>query len=246
MRFDGRARRGPIPKDNANKTMSIKTNLDRIRERINFAADRAGRDPAVVRLVAVTKTVQADLIKEAADCGVDVIGESRTHQAAEKRPLVDRELEWHMIGHLQSRKAGQAVELFDMVQSVESLSTARALQKKCEQAGRSMPILIEVNTSGEERKSGVRPDEAEAFARETAALPNLIVEGLMTMAAFTPDPEQARPSFHMLRDLAGRLKEMNIEGARFDALSMGMSNDFEVAIEEGATMVRIGTAVFAP
>ena len=226
--------------------MSIKTNLDRIRERINFAADRAGRDPAEVKLVAVTKTVQADLIKEAADCGIDIIGENRVHQAAEKRPQVDRRLEWHMIGHLQSRKAGQAVGVFDMVQSVESLSTARALQKRCEEAGRSMPILIEVNTSGEGQKFGVRPDEAEAFAREAAALPNLLVEGLMTMAAFASDPEQARPSFRMLRDLAGRLEEKNIEGARFDALSMGMSADFEVAIEEGATMVRIGTAVFAP
>ena len=226
--------------------MSVKTNLDRIRESINFAADRAGRDPADVRLIAVTKTVQADLIIEAADCGVDIIGENRVRQAAEKRPMVDRRLEWSMIGHLQSRKAGMAVEVFDMIQSVESLSTARALQKRCEEVGRSMPILIEVNTSGEEQKFGVRPDEAEAFAREAAALPNLLIEGLMTMAAFTSDPERARPSFRMLCGLAGRLKEKNIEGASFDTLSMGMSNDFEVAIEEGATMVRIGTAVFAP
>lgn len=229
--------------------MSVKTNLDRLRERISRAAERARRDPAEVRLVAVTKTVEADLIKEAADCGVDIIGENRVHKAAEKRPLVDRPVEWHMIGHLQSRKAKQAVELFDMVQSVESVSTARALQKRCEELGRSMPVLIEINTSGEDQKFGVLPDgpeSAEALAREVAAMPNLRVKGLMTMAAFVPDPEQARPSFRTLCELAERLKEKNIPGACFDVLSMGMSNDFEVAIEEGATMVRIGTAVFAP
>ncbi len=150
-----------------------------------------------------------------------------------------------MIGHLQSRKAKEAADLFDMVQSVESLSTARALQKRCSETGRIMPILVEVNTSEEEQKFGLSPDGVESFVREVAGMPNLRIEGLMTMAAFVPDPEQTRPCFRLLRETTERLREKNIEGARFDVLSMGMSNDFEVAIEEGSTMVRIGTAVFA-
>jgi pyridoxal phosphate enzyme (YggS family) len=209
--------------------MSIKANLERLRERISRAAEKAKRDPSEVRLVAVTKAVGADLIREAIDCGIDTIGENRVHQAAEKRPLVDSPIEWHMIGHLQSRKARQAAELFDMVQSVESISTARALQKRCKDAGRSMPILIEVNTSFEEQKLGISPDETEAFAREIAAMPNLRIDGLMTMAAYASDPQSARSSFRMLRELAEQLEEKSIAGASFDALSMGMSGDFEVA-----------------
>jgi pyridoxal phosphate enzyme (YggS family) len=209
------------------------------------AADRVKRDPSEVKLVVVTKTVGVDLIKEAIDCGVDIVGENRVHQAAEKRPLIDSPIEWHMIGHLQSRKARQAVELFDMVQSVESMSTAQALHKRCEEAGRSLPILIEVNTSFEGQKFGISPEEAETFVSGVAAMPNLHVEGLMTMAALTADPQEARTSFRILRELAQRLRGKNIEGASFDVLSMGMSGDFEVAIEEGSTMVRIGTAVFA-
>lgn len=225
--------------------MSVKSNLARLREKIERAAEGARRDPAAIKLVVVTKTVGVDLIKEAVDCGVDIIGENRVHQAEEKRPLVDAPVEWHMIGHLQSRKAKQAVGLFDMVQSVESVSTANALQKRCAEAGRAMPVLIEVNTSGEDQKFGVSPEALESFARETAAMPDLRIEGLMTMAAFLPDPEMVRPSFRLLGELAEDLKGKNIEGAGFDVLSMGMSNDFEVAVEEGSTMVRIGTAVFA-
>ncbi len=226
--------------------MSVKANLARLRERIERAAERAGRNPADIEIVVVTKTVGPDSIQEAVDCGVSIIGENRVHAAAAKRPEIAGPVRWHMIGHLQSRKAGQAVEFFDMVQSVESISTARALQKRCAEAERVLPVLIEVNTSGEEQKYGVAPNEAESFIREAASMKNLRIKGLMTMAALLPDPEQARPSFRLLRDLAESLKRKNIAGAEFDVLSMGMSNDFEVAIEEGSTMVRIGTAVFAP
>ncbi|MBI4831807.1 MAG: YggS family pyridoxal phosphate-dependent enzyme [Candidatus Lindowbacteria bacterium] len=225
--------------------MSIKTNLARLCERIERAAERARRNPADIKLVAVTKTVAVDKIKEAIDCGISVIGESRVHEAAEKQPLLERAVEWHMIGHLQSRKAKEAVELFDMIQSVESISTADALQKRSAETGRVMPILIEVNTSGEEQKYGVAPGEAESLVREIATRRNLRIEGLMTMAALVPDPEEARPAFRRLRELAKMLREKNVEGAKFGVLSMGMSNDFEVAIEEGSTMLRIGTAVFA-
>lgn len=216
----------------------------RLRERIGRAAERAGRDPAEIRLVVVTKTVGIDKIKEAIDCGVGIIAENRVHEASTKQAQIGRSVQWHMVGHLQSRKAKQAVELFDMVQSVDSVSTAGALQKRCAEAGRSMPILVEVNTSDEEQKYGVSPDEAEPLIREIASMQNLRVEGLMTMAALLPDPEGARPAFRRLRELAERLREKGIEEACFQALSMGMSNDFEVAIEEGSTMLRIGSAVF--
>jgi hypothetical protein len=225
--------------------MSIKTNLERLRERIERAAERAGRSPADITLVTVTKTVGVDKIKEAIDCGARRLGESRVLEAAEKQFLIGRSVEWHMVGHLQSRKAKQAVELFDMIQSLESVSAADALERRCSEMGRVMRVLVEVNTSGEEQKYGVAPEGAESLIREIATRRNLRVEGLMTMAALAPDPEQARPSFRLLRELAERLKEKNIGGASFDALSMGMSDDFEVAIEEGATMLRIGTAVFA-
>lgn len=220
-------------------------NLTRLRERIGRAAERAGRDPAQIKLVVVTKTVGIEEIRKAIDCGVGIIGENRVREASAKQPEIGRSVQWHMVGHLQSRKAKQAVELFDMVQSVDSLSTAGALQKRCAEAGRSMPILIEVNTSNEEEKHGVSPDEAEPLIREIAVMQNLRIEGLMTMAALVPDPEEARPSFRRLRELAERLREKGIEGAGFDTLSMGMSNDFEVAIAEGSTMLRIGSAVFA-
>ncbi len=224
--------------------MSIKSNLIRLRERIDCAAERVGRNPADITLIVVTKTVEIDKIKEAIDCGVRIIGESRVEEAAEKHAIIGRSVEWHMIGHLQSRKAKQAAELFDMVQSVESVSTAQALQKRCAEASRTMRILIEVNTSGEEQKYGVSPDGAESLIRETAAMQNLHIEGLMTMAPLVPDPELARPSFRRLRELAERLRLKKIAGADFHTLSMGMTNDFEVAVEEGATMLRIGTAVF--
>lgn len=224
--------------------MSIRSNLENIRGRINRAAERAGRDPADIQLCVVTKTVPVEMMREAIRCGIDIIGENRVHEAAAKQPDVGRAVAWHMIGHLQSRKAKQAVPLFDVVQSVESLSTATALEKRCAELGRSLRVFIEVNTSGEEQKYGVAPAEVERLVREIAPMEHLQIEGLMTMAAFVPDPETARPSFRQLRRVADRLRERDIAGARFDVLSMGMSNDFEVAVEEGSTMVRIGTAIF--
>lgn len=216
-----------------------------MRERIGRAADRAGRNPGDIQLVAVTKTVATDKIREAIDCGIKIIGENRVPEAADKQPQLGRSVQWHMVGHLQSRKAKQAVEIFDMIQSVESVSTAQALQKRCAEAGRTMPVLIEVNTSGEEQKYGIQPQHAEEFVRWTAGLDRLRVKGLMTMAPFVPEPEMARPSFRQLRQLSEQLRNKGIEGVGFEILSMGMSNDFEVAIEEGSTMLRIGTAIFA-
>lgn len=224
--------------------MSVQSNLERLRRKIRETAERSGRDPAAIKLCVVTKTVPVEQIKAAIACGVDIIGENRVHEASEKQPQIGRSVEWHMIGHLQSRKARQAVELFDMIQSVDSASIAQALEKRCAEAGRALRILIEVNTSGEEQKYGVSPGEVERLVREIAPMERLHIEGLMTMAAFVPDPEMARPSFQQLRQISERLREKDIHGARFDVLSMGMTNDFEVAIEEGSTMLRIGTAIF--
>ena len=225
--------------------MNIEKNLIRLRERIERAAQRAGRNPEEIQLVVVTKTVGTDKIHQAIECGVSKLGENRVHEASAKQSEIGRSIEWHMVGHLQSRKAKEAVKVFDMVQSVESISTARALQKRCTETDSLMPVLIEVNTSGEEQKYGVSPDDAEPLIYEVAGMHNVRIRGLMTMAALVADPEEARPSFRRLRELAERLREKDIEGAHFDILSMGMSDDFEVAIEEGSTMLRIGTAVFA-
>jgi pyridoxal phosphate enzyme (YggS family) len=224
--------------------MSVQSNLERLQEKIQKTAEKSGRDPAAIKLCVVTKMVPVDKIKAVIACGVDIIGENRVREALEKQPQIGRSVQWHMIGHLQSRKAKQAVELFDMVQSVDSVSTAQALEKRCAEAGRSLRILIEVNTSGEEQKYGVSPGEVDGLVREIAPMEHLHIEGLMTMAAFVPDPEMARPSFQQLRQIGEHLRERDIRRARFDVLSMGMTNDFEVAIEEGSTMLRIGTAIF--
>jgi pyridoxal phosphate enzyme (YggS family) len=170
--------------------MSIETNLIRLRERIERAAHRAGRNPEEIQLVVVTKTVGTDKIYQAIDCGVSMLGENRVHEASAKQSEIGRSIEWHMVGHLQSRKAKEAVKVFDMVQSVESISTARALQKRCTETDSLMPVLIEVNTSGEEQKYGVSPDDAEPLIYEVAGMPNVRIRGLMTMAALVADPEE--------------------------------------------------------
>ncbi|RJP14006.1 MAG: YggS family pyridoxal phosphate-dependent enzyme [Candidatus Abyssobacteria bacterium SURF_5] len=225
--------------------MSIQSNLENLRRRISDAAQRAGRNPADIKLCVVTKTIPVARIQEAIACGVSIIGENRVHEATQKQPALGRSVEWHMIGHLQSRKARQAVELFDMVQSVDSVSTAAALEKRCAEIDRPMRVLIEVNTSHEEQKYGAPPADAERLVRQLGKMGHLRIEGLMTMAPLVSDPELARPCFRELRQTAQRLREQDFPGASFDVLSMGMSNDFEVAVEEGATLLRIGSAVFA-
>ncbi len=224
--------------------MAIEANLRHLRERISRTAEKTGRDPADITLVAVTKTVDVETIKRAIDCGVTIIGENRVREALAKHAEIGDTVEWHMVGHLQSRKAAQAVEIFDMVQSVDSVSTAAALQKRCRAAARTVRVLIEVNTSNEGQKYGVPPNEAESLIREIARMETLKIEGLMTMAPLAPQPELARPSFRQLRELAEKLRARDIVGVRLDVLSMGMTNDFEVAIEEGSNMVRVGTAIF--
>ncbi len=223
--------------------MSVAENLQGIRERIERAAARSHRNAEDITLIAVTKTVAAERINEAIQAGVEIIGESRIQEAMDKRENI-RPVSWHMIGHLQTNKVKYAVRIFDMIQSVDSIHLAREINKRCASADRKMPVLIEINTSGEESKYGCAPGKAPELVHAISEMKNLQIRGLMTIGLFSDDPDVVRPCFVSLRQLAERITEMKIPGVGMDILSMGMSSDFELAIEEGSTMVRIGSAIF--
>ena len=222
--------------------MGLAENLSSLQQRIAAACQRAGRDPTSVTLMAVTKTHPPETVQAAADLGLVFVGENKVQEAKAKIPLCPGKLRWHFIGHLQSNKARDAVELFEMIQSVDSLALAQELNKRCEQAGKRMPILLEVNLAGEASKFGYAPERLLTELTELNALPRLEVHGLMTVPPWKPEAESVRPFFRSARELKQRCEE--ILGAPLPQLSMGMSGDFEVAIEEGATIVRIGTALF--
>jgi len=226
--------------------MTIADNLASIQERISKAALRAGRDPAAIRLVAVSKTVSAESIQEAIAAGVTILGENYVQEARNKIARIGKQVEWHFIGHLQSNKAKYAVELFSMVHSVDRLSLAEELDQEANKQGKIVPVLIQVNISGEESKSGIDPQETLQLLERIAALQHLAVHGLMAMPPWFEDPEDARPYFNALRKLREELANKKIHGVSLQELSMGMSGDFEVTIEEGATLVRVGTAIFGP
>ena len=223
---------------------TVRNNIQRVKKRIAEAALRSGRNVSDVRLMAVTKTVDDDRIMEAIAAGVDIIGESYVQEATRKIEKMGRPLEWHMIGSLQSNKAKYAVTLFDMIHSVNRMGLAVELDRRSEIAGRVMKILIEVNVSGEETKSGVPVAEAIGLVKCVAPLRNLSIQGLMTMPPWFDDPEDARPCFTTLRDLRNRIVDEQIPGVEMRELSMGMSGDYEVAVEEGATIVRVGRTIF--
>ncbi|MEY2465513.1 MAG: dependent protein [Verrucomicrobiota bacterium] len=222
--------------------MDIATNLKTIQQCIAAVCGRAGRDPASVTLLAVAKGQPPEAVSEAAKLGVTFIGENKVQEAKAKIPLCSGKLRWHFIGHLQSNKCRDAVELFEMIQSVDSLALAREISKRAEQAGKTMPILLEVNVAGEASKFGYQPEQMLAELAELNMLPRIEVHGLMAVPPWSPVPENSRPHFRRLRELKERAEQ--VLGAPLPHLSMGMSGDFEVAIEEGATIVRIGTALF--
>ncbi len=224
--------------------MSIAENLRTVRDRITLAAKRAFRDPASIRLVVVTKTIDVDRIREAVAAGATVLGENRVQEAKEKIEKLGRIASWHLIGRLQTNKAKYAVKLFDLVHSVDSLDLARELDRQAAKIGKVQSVLIEVSIAGEASKAGVEVKGTSDLAREAAKLKNLSIKGLMTMPPYSENPEDARPYFRNLRDLANAIIKEDIPAVSMKELSMGMSGDFEVAIEEGATMVRIGTAIF--
>ena len=231
---------------------SIKENLLRVMERIEKAAQGVGRNPEEINLVAVSKTVESARIKEAIEAGVSILGENYVQEAQKKieeigRPACTepfgegRTVSWHFIGHLQSNKAKYAVSLFDVIHSLDSISLAEELNRRAEKEGRTMNAMIEVNLSGEATKFGAEEAKVFDIARRVLNLSHLSLVGLMTMPPYFDDPRLSRPYYIRLRELK---KKMIKEGIPLRELSMGMSNDFEIAIEEGATFVRVGTAIF--
>jgi hypothetical protein len=224
--------------------VSLPDNLNSIQQRIRAACGRAGRDENSVTLLAVSKTHPPETIKAAADCGLVFFGENKIQESKAKIPLCPGKLRWHFIGHLQSNKVRDAVELFEMIQSVDSVNLAKEISKRCEQAAKQMPVLLEVNVAGEASKFGYKPEKLLSELKELNALPKIEIHGLMTIPPYAVDPEKARPYFRRLHELEFQCEE--ILGTPLPHLSMGMSGDFEIAIEEGATIVRIGTALFGP
>lgn len=224
---------------------SISDNIKDVRERMAVACTRAGRRVDEVRLVAISKTFPAERIREAYDAGLREFGENRVQEAASKQPaLADCEITWHLVGHLQTNKAKSANELFQWVHSVDSLRLAQKLHQAASGAGARLRVLIEVNLGGEESKSGVNAGEVPKLAEEISRLESLDLRGLMTIPPFLEDPEKVRPYFRRLREAAQQVAERKIPGISMAELSMGMTHDFEVAIEEGATIVRVGTGIF--
>jgi len=222
--------------------MDFAENLNVIRRRIAAACARAGRAETAVTLLAVSKTHPPETIQAAVACGQLHFGENKIQEAKAKIPLCPGKARWQFIGHLQSNKVRDAVELFEMIQGVDSLAIAREISKRAEQAARTMPILLEVNVAGEGSKFGYQPAALLTELAELNTLPKIEIHGLMAIPPFTPVPEKSRPYFQKLRELKTQAEQQL--GAPLPHLSMGMSGDFEVAIEEGATLVRIGTALF--
>ena len=224
--------------------MSIVDNLKTVTGRIAAAAKRSGRDLSSVDLVVVTKTVGVDMIRQAVAAGALTLGENRIQEAKEKIEKLGPIASWHLIGRLQSNKARHAVRLFDLIHSVDSLDLAMEIDKQAAKIGKVQDVLVEVNLSGEASKAGVASEDTLALIKGAARLKNIAIKGLMTMPPFSDSPEDSRPYFKRLRELSDSVARENIPGISMKELSMGMSGDFEVAIEEGATMVRVGTAIF--
>jgi pyridoxal phosphate enzyme (YggS family) len=224
--------------------MDLAANLNALQTRINAACARAGRNPASITLLPVSKGRPPEVVRAVAGLGPGLFGENKVQEARAKIPLCPGRLRWHMIGHLQTNKCRDAVHFFEMIQSVDSLALAEEIDKRCDQTAKTMPILLEANIAGEASKFGYQPDVLLNELEQINALKRLEIQGLMTIAPWTPEPEKARPIFRRLRELKTRCEQ--ILGAPLPHLSMGMSGDFEVALEEGATIVRIGTALFGP
>lgn len=224
--------------------MSIAQHLTDVQDRIAAAAQRAGRDPSGIGLVVVTKTVDTERIQEAVAAGAAILGENRVQEAREKIERLGNIANWHLIGRLQTNKAKYAVRLFDLIHSVDSGELAHELEKQAAKIGKIQEILIEVNIAGEEQKGGVTGEGTASLIREAAGFKHLRIQGLMTMPPYSVNPEDSRLYFRRLRELAGQIAHERFPDVSMEVLSMGMSGDYEVAIEEGSTLVRVGTAIF--
>jgi len=223
---------------------TITRRVEEVQARLRRAIESCGRDPATVALMAVSKNHGPDAVREAAACGITLFGENRVQEAGAKIPECPGHVRWHLIGHLQRNKVKHAVELFEAIHSVDSVRLLEAIQQGCDQAGRRMQVLLEVNVSGEAVKFGFKPEETAGVLARAMAMSRIDVTGLMTIPPMTEDPEGARPHFRRLRALRDELKRAT--GLELPMLSMGMSHDLEVAVQEGSTVIRIGTAIFGP
>lgn len=224
--------------------MSIRENLLEVEEKIQKACERAGRDRSEVTLIAVSKTKPVSDIRQAMDCGIKVFGENKVQEIRDKTEEIKEPLDWHMIGHLQTNKVKYLPGKVCMIHSVDKMSLAEEIEKQAAKHDLVMDVLCEVNMAGEDSKFGLTPEEAPDFVRSIAAFPHVRVRGLMTIAPYTDDPETNREYFRKLREMKDMLSAENIPGTQIDTLSMGMTGDYEVAIEEGATFVRVGTGIF--
>lgn len=222
----------------------IASNIDRVKERIKKAAERSGRSADDIVLIAVTKTVDVERIKAAVNCGIKDLGENRVQELTAKYPYISDDVRWHMIGRLQTNKVKYIIDKISLIHSVDSLKLLKEIDKRSEIANRMMDILIEVNVAGEASKGGVAVEDVIDFVKQSAAFENIRIKGLMTVAPQTDDPEIVRPYFVQMNDLSYKVKKLKLDNVEMKYLSMGMSGDFEVAIEEGSNMVRIGTAIF--
>lgn len=227
------------------KRKIIKQNLDNVYKRINDACSRSGRDPKSVKLVVSTKYVDTEVTKILLENGINEFGENRLQDTEEKiKHLGNKSIVWHMFGHLQRNKVKKALQLFDLIHSVESLRLAEEINKESLKLEKHTKILVEINVSGEEAKYGLTPEQAILFINEVRMMEGLRIEGLMTMAPMVDDQDVCRPVFKGLRELRDKIANENLENVNMDCLSMGMTLDFETAIEEGSTLLRIGTAIY--
>ena len=222
----------------------VQEQLNEVRQKIVQACERAGRNPSEVKLIAVSKTKPVSMIEEAIVCGQTVFGENKVQELCDKIPQLPANLEWHLIGHLQRNKVKYIVDKVALIHSVDTVRLAKQISQEAVKAGVTVQILLEVNVAREESKFGFMEEEVEEAVREIAAFPNIQIVGLMTIAPFVADPEENRIYFKKLHQLCVDINKKNIDNIRMSELSMGMTGDYEVAIEEGATMVRVGTGIF--
>lgn len=224
--------------------MNLEQNITSVREKIKNAAKRAKRNPDDIHLMAVTKNVSSEIIQKAVDKGISVLGENRVQEARSKIDKVNGKVNWHMIGHLQTNKVKDAVELFSMIHSLDSVKLAREIDKRAGRMEKVMDVLIQVNIAKEETKFGVKPECVSDFIKEIAPLSNIKIRGLMAMAPYSENPEDARKYFRKMKKIFDDIKDSKIENVNMEYLSMGMTGDYQVAIEEGSNIVRIGTGIF--
>lgn len=222
----------------------IKENLSEVEEKICQACKRAGRDREEVTLIAVSKTKPVEMLEACLEQGIRVFGENKVQELCEKYEQLPKNIKWHMIGHLQRNKVKYITDKVELIHSVDSLRLAEAISEDAVKKGVSVNVLIEVNVAQEDSKFGLTTEETEKLVRQIAALPNIFIKGLMTIAPYTEDPEDNRPIFRTLKQLSVDIEGKNIDNVSMSILSMGMTGDYEVAIEEGATMVRVGTGIF--